>query len=77
MALTPSVFQLLLEEKLNTATLTEEVGAFVELLWAEATGRLSEVLAVSAEELSLNDVSASPGPPRSRHRPPDPGSLCR
>lgn len=52
--------QLLLEEKLNAGTLTQEVGAFVELLWTEATGRLGDILTVSVEKLSLNDVSAPP-----------------
>lgn len=52
--------QLLLEEKLNTGAITPEVGAFVELLWTEATGCLGDVLTVSVKKLSLNDVSVSP-----------------
>lgn len=33
------------------------MGAFVELLWTEATGRLGDILAAPVEKLSLNDVS--------------------
>lgn len=36
------------------------MGAFVELLWTEAAGRLGDVLAVPVEKLSLNDVSLAP-----------------
>ncbi|XP_078796331.1 protein mono-ADP-ribosyltransferase PARP4 isoform X5 [Oryzias latipes] len=53
--------QLLLEERLNTASVSQEVGAFVELLWTEALGRLSNVLLVSIDKLSLNDVSRAEG----------------
>ncbi|XP_029315004.1 protein mono-ADP-ribosyltransferase PARP4 isoform X2 [Cottoperca gobio] len=53
--------QLLLEEKLNTGSLSEEVGVFVELLWTEALGCLSNILAVSIDKLSLNDVSRVEG----------------
>eukprot|EP00066_Takifugu_rubripes_P029339 XP_011618605.1 PREDICTED: poly [ADP-ribose] polymerase 4 [Takifugu rubripes] len=60
--------QLLLEEKLNAGTLTQEVGAFVELLWAEATGRLGDILAVPVEKLSLNDVSRAEGLLLQAHR---------
>lgn len=60
--------QLLLEEKLNAGTLTQEVGAFVELLWAEATGRLGDILAAPVEKLSLNDVSVAPQLEPTGHR---------
>ncbi|KAM6934605.1 protein mono-ADP-ribosyltransferase PARP4 [Xenentodon cancila] len=53
--------QLLLEEKLHTGTLSQEVGVFVELLWAEALGCLSNILRVSLDKLSLNDVSRAEG----------------
>ena len=61
---------------MNTGTLTQEVGAFVELLWAEATGCLGDILMVPVEQLSLNDVSASPrlGPGSSLS--PNPASVC-
>lgn len=57
----PADQQLLLEERLNTASVSQEVGAFVELLWTEALGRLSNVLLVSIDKLSLNDVRTSAG----------------
>ncbi|XP_041857533.1 protein mono-ADP-ribosyltransferase PARP4-like isoform X2 [Melanotaenia boesemani] len=53
--------QLLLEEKLNTGSLSQEVGLFVELLWTEALGCLGNVLRVSIDKLSLNDVSRAEG----------------
>ncbi|XP_074551560.1 protein mono-ADP-ribosyltransferase PARP4 [Halichoeres trimaculatus] len=53
--------QLLLEEKLSTGSLSEEVGVFVELLWTEALGCLSNILAVPVNKLSLNDVSRVEG----------------
>ncbi|KAM9347781.1 protein mono-ADP-ribosyltransferase PARP4 [Symphorus nematophorus] len=53
--------QLLLEEKLNTGSLSQEVGEFVELLWTEALGCLSNILRVSVDKLSLNDVSRVEG----------------
>uniref|UniRef100_A0A3B4UNQ4 Poly [ADP-ribose] polymerase n=1 Tax=Seriola dumerili TaxID=41447 RepID=A0A3B4UNQ4_SERDU len=51
--------QLLLEEKLNTGSLSQEVAVFVEMLWTEAVGYLSNILRVSVNKLSLNDVSFS------------------
>ncbi|KAA8593039.1 hypothetical protein FQN60_018494 [Etheostoma spectabile] len=53
--------QLLLEEKLNTGSLSQEVGVFVELLWTEALGCLSNILRVPIDKLSLNDVSRAEG----------------
>ncbi|GLD56648.1 poly [ADP-ribose], partial [Lates japonicus] len=53
--------QLLLEEKLNTGSLSQEVGVFVELLWTEALGYLGNILKVSIDKLSLNDVSRAEG----------------
>lgn len=67
--------QLLLEERLNTGSLSQEVGVFVELLWTEALGRLGNILRVPIHKLSLNDVrfpllpsASSPStPPRGQH----------
>uniref|UniRef100_A0A3Q3BIU5 Poly [ADP-ribose] polymerase n=1 Tax=Kryptolebias marmoratus TaxID=37003 RepID=A0A3Q3BIU5_KRYMA len=53
--------QLLLEEKLNSGSVSQEVAVFVEMLWTEALGRLSTVLKVPISELSLNDVSRAEG----------------
>ncbi|XP_071338341.1 protein mono-ADP-ribosyltransferase PARP4 isoform X2 [Trachinotus anak] len=53
--------QLLLEEKLNTGRLSQEVGVFVEMLWTEAQGYLSNILKVSVNKLSLNDVTRAEG----------------
>ncbi|XP_063743536.1 protein mono-ADP-ribosyltransferase PARP4 isoform X2 [Eleginops maclovinus] len=53
--------QLLLEEKLNTGSLSQEVGVFVELLWTEALGCLGNILTVSIDKLSLSDVSRVEG----------------
>ncbi|XP_040003872.1 protein mono-ADP-ribosyltransferase PARP4 isoform X2 [Xiphias gladius] len=53
--------QLLLEERLNAGSLSQEVGVFVELLWTEALGYLGNVLGVSIDKLSLNDVSRAEG----------------
>lgn len=48
--------QLLLEERLNCSTLSQEVGVFVELVWTEALGSLSNILTVPVSSISLNDV---------------------
>ncbi|XP_057708800.1 protein mono-ADP-ribosyltransferase PARP4 isoform X2 [Corythoichthys intestinalis] len=53
--------QLLLEEKLNTRSLSQDVAVFVELLWTEALGCLGDVLRVPVQKLSLNDVSRAEG----------------
>ncbi|CAL8240846.1 unnamed protein product [Merluccius merluccius] len=52
---------LLLEERLNTGSLPQEVAVFVELLWTEALGCLDNVLSVPVTNLSLNDVSRAEG----------------
>ncbi|XP_062390725.1 protein mono-ADP-ribosyltransferase PARP4-like isoform X1 [Sardina pilchardus] len=57
----PSLKQLLLEEELNCSTLSQEVGVFVELVWAEAMGSLTKVLKVPALSISPNDVSRAEG----------------
>ncbi|KAM9801744.1 protein mono-ADP-ribosyltransferase PARP4 isoform 3-T4 [Syngnathus typhle] len=53
--------QLLLEEKLNSGVLSQDVGVFVELLWTEALGHLDNILRVPVNQLSLNDVSRAEG----------------
>ncbi|XP_066543100.1 protein mono-ADP-ribosyltransferase PARP4 isoform X2 [Hoplias malabaricus] len=53
--------QLFLEEKLNCSTVSQEVGAFVELIWTEALGSLSNILTVPVSSISLNDVSRVEG----------------
>uniref|UniRef100_A0A8B9LMG0 Poly [ADP-ribose] polymerase n=1 Tax=Astyanax mexicanus TaxID=7994 RepID=A0A8B9LMG0_ASTMX len=54
-------WQLLLEEKLNCSTVTQEVGTFVELIWTEALGSLNSILTVPVSSISLNDVSRVEG----------------
>ncbi|KTG39303.1 hypothetical protein cypCar_00015147 [Cyprinus carpio] len=54
-----SLQQLLLEEKLNCSTLSQEVGVFVELVWTEALGSLNNILTVPVSRISLNDVRMS------------------
>ncbi|XP_065105072.1 protein mono-ADP-ribosyltransferase PARP4-like isoform X2 [Paramisgurnus dabryanus] len=56
-----SLKQLLLEEKLNCSTLSQEVGVFVELVWTEALGSLSKILTAPVSSISLNDVSRVEG----------------
>ncbi|KAA0715889.1 Poly [ADP-ribose] polymerase 4 [Triplophysa tibetana] len=56
-----SLKQLLLEERLNCCTLRQEVGVFVELVWTEALGSLSNILTVPVSSISLNDVSRVEG----------------
>ncbi|XP_056145219.1 protein mono-ADP-ribosyltransferase PARP4 isoform X2 [Lampris incognitus] len=53
--------QLLLEESMYTGSLSQEMGMFVELLWTEALGCLSNILSVPITNLSLNDVSRAEG----------------
>ncbi|XP_072542116.1 protein mono-ADP-ribosyltransferase PARP4 [Salminus brasiliensis] len=53
--------QLLLEEKLNCSTVSQEVGTFVELIWTEALGSLNSILMVPVTSISLNDVSRVEG----------------
>ncbi len=52
-------WQLLLEEKLNCSTLSQDVGVFVELVWTEALGSLNNILTVPVSRISLNDVRMS------------------
>lgn len=52
--------QLLLEEVINSNALSPEVSGLVEMLWAEALGRLEDTLLRPVGMMSLNDVSAVP-----------------
>ncbi|XP_026766111.3 protein mono-ADP-ribosyltransferase PARP4 isoform X3 [Pangasianodon hypophthalmus] len=56
-----SLQQLLLEEKLNCSTISQEVAVFVELIWTEALGSLSNILTIPVTSISLNDVSRVEG----------------
>nr|XP_056714863.1 protein mono-ADP-ribosyltransferase PARP4 [Euleptes europaea] len=48
-------------EALSCSTLSEEVGVFVELIWAEALGLLNHLLFKPVTSISLNDVSKAEG----------------
>ncbi|KAG6922628.1 poly(ADP-ribose) polymerase family member 4, partial [Chelydra serpentina] len=52
---------LLLEEAINSSTLSQEISAFVELIWAEALGHLDHLLLKPVNNISLNDVSKGEG----------------
>nr|XP_020770775.1 poly [ADP-ribose] polymerase 4 isoform X2 [Odocoileus virginianus texanus] len=52
---------LLLEEVINSSALSPEVSALVEMLWAEALGRLEDTLLRPVGMMSLNDVSKAEG----------------
>ncbi|XP_034041968.1 protein mono-ADP-ribosyltransferase PARP4 [Thalassophryne amazonica] len=53
---------LLLEEKLNTASLSKEVAMFVELLWGEAIDCLDDDFTENLlEKFSINDVTRAEG----------------
>ena len=51
---------MLLEEVINSNALSPEVSGLVEMLWAEALGRLEDTLLRPVGMMSLNDVSAVP-----------------
>ncbi|KAJ8253455.1 hypothetical protein GJAV_G00213140 [Gymnothorax javanicus] len=53
--------QLLLEERMNSSSISQEVGVFVELLWTEALGCLGNILKIPITNISLNDVSRAEG----------------
>ncbi|KAJ8350946.1 hypothetical protein SKAU_G00260760 [Synaphobranchus kaupii] len=53
--------QLLLEEKMSSSAVSQEVGVFVELLWTEALGCLGNILKIPIANISLNDVSRAEG----------------
>uniref|UniRef100_A0A8C8SAS2 Poly [ADP-ribose] polymerase n=1 Tax=Pelusios castaneus TaxID=367368 RepID=A0A8C8SAS2_9SAUR len=53
--------ELLLEEAINSSTLSQETSAFVELVWAEALGHLDHLLLEPVNKISLNDVSKGEG----------------
>uniref|UniRef100_A0A8B9X2Q8 Poly [ADP-ribose] polymerase n=1 Tax=Bos mutus grunniens TaxID=30521 RepID=A0A8B9X2Q8_BOSMU len=52
---------LLLEEVINSNALSPEVSGLVEMLWAEALGRLEDTLLRPVGMMSLNDVSKAEG----------------
>ncbi|XP_074246642.1 protein mono-ADP-ribosyltransferase PARP4-like isoform X2 [Saimiri boliviensis] len=51
----------LLEEVMNSSTLSPEVSDFVEMIWAEALGHLEHTLLKPVNRISLNDVSKAEG----------------
>nr|XP_032627679.1 protein mono-ADP-ribosyltransferase PARP4 [Chelonoidis abingdonii] len=53
--------ELLLEEAINSSTLSQETSAFVDLIWAEALGHLDHLLLEPVNNISLNDVSKGEG----------------
>uniref|UniRef100_A0A8C1YZY3 Poly [ADP-ribose] polymerase n=1 Tax=Cyprinus carpio TaxID=7962 RepID=A0A8C1YZY3_CYPCA len=71
-----SLQQLLLEEKLNCSTLSQEVGVFVELVWTEALGSLNNILTVPVSRISLNDVRMSLDDHTQRSKEADRNLLC-
>jgi len=52
---------LLLEEVINSSTLSKEVSDLVEMVWAEALGHLEHMLLKPVNRISLNDVSKAEG----------------
>ncbi|XP_023046089.2 protein mono-ADP-ribosyltransferase PARP4 isoform X1 [Piliocolobus tephrosceles] len=52
---------LLLEEVMNSSTLSQEVSDLVEMIWAEALGHLEHTLLKPVNRISLNDVSKAEG----------------
>ncbi|XP_048454258.1 protein mono-ADP-ribosyltransferase PARP4 [Rhincodon typus] len=52
--------QFIIEEALNTSTISNEVGLFVEMVWAEALGHLEDQL-INPTSITLNDVSRAEG----------------
>ncbi|EHB03069.1 Poly [ADP-ribose] polymerase 4 [Heterocephalus glaber] len=52
---------LLLEEVINSSTLSQEVSSLVEMIWAEAQGHLEHILLKPMNKISLNDVSKAEG----------------
>ncbi|XP_045149944.1 protein mono-ADP-ribosyltransferase PARP4 [Echinops telfairi] len=53
--------KLLLEEVINSNTLSQEVSDLVEMIWAEALGHLENILLKPVNKMSLNDVSKAEG----------------
>uniref|UniRef100_A0A8D0UPN1 Poly [ADP-ribose] polymerase n=1 Tax=Sus scrofa TaxID=9823 RepID=A0A8D0UPN1_PIG len=52
---------LLLEEAVPSSALSQEVSGLVEMIWAEALGRLEHTLLKPVNRMSLNDVSKAEG----------------
>ncbi|EPY87114.1 hypothetical protein CB1_000273065 [Camelus ferus] len=53
--------KLLLEEVINSGVPSQEVSALVEMVWAEALGRLEHTLCTPVNRMSLKDVSKAEG----------------
>ncbi|XP_034971015.1 protein mono-ADP-ribosyltransferase PARP4 isoform X2 [Zootoca vivipara] len=53
--------EVLIAEATNSSSLPETVSKFVELIWIEALGHLTPLLAKPVTDLSLNDVSRAEG----------------
>ncbi|XP_060091291.1 protein mono-ADP-ribosyltransferase PARP4 [Heteronotia binoei] len=53
--------EILVAEAISCGNLSEEVGVFVELLWAEALGFLKDLLHKPVTSISLNDVTKAEG----------------
>ncbi|XP_067842203.1 protein mono-ADP-ribosyltransferase PARP4 isoform X2 [Heptranchias perlo] len=52
--------QLVIEEALNISRISNEVGVFVEMVWAEAQGHLEDQL-INPTSITLNDVTRAEG----------------
>ncbi|XP_029415107.1 protein mono-ADP-ribosyltransferase PARP4 [Nannospalax galili] len=52
---------LLLEEVIDSSSLSQEVSDFVEMIWAETLGHLEHTLLKPVNRMSLNDVSKAEG----------------
>uniref|UniRef100_A0A8C5LYB7 Poly [ADP-ribose] polymerase n=1 Tax=Leptobrachium leishanense TaxID=445787 RepID=A0A8C5LYB7_9ANUR len=53
--------KILLEETINTGTISREVGYFVESIWTDAQGHLSNILSCPVNNISINDVGVAEG----------------
>uniref|UniRef100_A0A8C5M043 Poly [ADP-ribose] polymerase n=1 Tax=Leptobrachium leishanense TaxID=445787 RepID=A0A8C5M043_9ANUR len=53
--------KVLLEETINTGTISREVGYFVESIWTDAQGHLSNILSCPVNNISINDVGVAEG----------------
>ncbi|XP_063286045.1 protein mono-ADP-ribosyltransferase PARP4 [Pelobates fuscus] len=53
--------RVLLEEAINSTTISREVGYFVESVWLDALGHLHNLLSCPLRSISLNDVAKAEG----------------
>ncbi|CAH2225278.1 poly [ADP-ribose] polymerase 4 [Pelobates cultripes] len=53
--------RVLLEETINSTTISREVGYFVESIWLDALGHLHNLLSCPLRSISLNDVAKAEG----------------